>query len=275
MTLVFIYKMILGLFFSSLAASFGYFAKLFHFSGVIVSIVTGTLIIACGPWYGIVLLGLFFCSSGFIHLMKLHFKNPLTDSISEKGAQRDGVQVLANSLPAVLSLIAFFITQQTIFLVGFTSGISGATADTWASEIGVLSKSKPRNILTRKTMVKGQSGGISLLGSLASIFGALLISCSFYLFLLMDNQFQTVAFYFVTIPFLAGYLNSILDSILGSAIQASYRCRVCGKQTEKSYHHDKPAQLVKGYVFITNDTVNFLSGCLTVLIGFGLYLLQN
>jgi uncharacterized membrane protein len=49
------------------------------------------------------------------------------------------------------------------------------------------------------------------------------------------------------------------DSLLGSLLQAKYRCAVCDSLTEKSEHCATPAKLVSGIRFINNDTVNALA----------------
>src|SRR5205085_12699885 len=55
----------------------------------------------------------------------------------------------------------------------FLGALGAATADTWATEVGVLSTSQPRLITTRKPVTAGASGGVTWLGSLAAAAGAL------------------------------------------------------------------------------------------------------
>lgn len=53
--------------------------------------------------------------------------------------------------------------------------------DTWASEVGVLSKSRPRLITTWNEVPAGTNGGMSKLGTLASILGGTFIGVIFYI----------------------------------------------------------------------------------------------
>lgn len=265
--LILLYKAIIGLISSGVIAGLGFLAKLLTASGAIASIVAGTIIIAIGPWYSIFLLGAFFASSGVIHLLKKALQYDSKDNFAEKSAQRDGIQVMANSLPALISLAIYAITKNTAFLIGYACVISGAAADTWASEIGVLSKRRPRSITTGKPLITGQSGGVSALGSCASICGALFTSLLFYGFLFLDHSFTFQPLHYLAVPLLAGVFDSLTDSILGATCQASYKCSVCGKATEKKSHHQQKTELIKGFSWLNNDGVNFLSGLSALTFG--------
>jgi hypothetical protein len=64
-----------------------------------------------------------------------------------------------------------------------------------------------------------------------------------------------------------------IDSLLGSAVQAKYRCRVCGALTEKKNHCGEAGVMEKGWRFIDNDGVNFLNNLSGALIALALYAL--
>lgn len=99
-----------------------------------------------------------FASSGCIYFLKKRMNATKATSIVEKGHTRDGWQVLANSLPAISSLVLFYYTENQLFLFGYVSGIAGATADTCGSEIGILSKRHPLSIISFKQIETGLSG---------------------------------------------------------------------------------------------------------------------
>lgn len=260
---------LLGLFASSFIAIFAGKKQLLTDSGVIATIVLGTVTCTIAPWPTWGLWILFFGSSVAIHLFKKIIDFTELDSFAEKGAVRDGFQILANSLPALLCLVGFAITQSDLFLIAFAAGVAGAAADTWASEIGVLSPTPPRSILTGKILPKGKSGGITLLGTCASLCGAGMIAAAYWVgFSLLQRQLISLKGPIIIL--LSGTLDSVFDSLLGAGLQASFQCRVCGRLTEKSVHHQQSTELVHGLRWFTNDWVNLVSGGLTVLLSLGL-----
>ena len=59
--------------------------------------------------------------------------------------------------------------------------VATATSDTWATEFGKLSKSKPISITTFQPIEHGLSGGITMIGLFGSILGASIIGLAAYL----------------------------------------------------------------------------------------------
>lgn len=253
-----------GLIFTALLGFVLFIAHYLTFSGYLAFIFLGTFLAALTPPFVWLLLGLFFGSAIFIHAIKKVASNQF-DTIGKKGAQRDAKQLLANSLPVLVAgLLAQFFPATFNWSEIMTALIAVSSADTWASEIGMLAKGDPYNILTLKKVATGLSGGVSLLGTFAAIGGSFLIAATYAggIFLFTPISFQPATFWQ---PFLLGVLGMFVDSLLGSALQSKYRCVVCHQITEQEYHHNKPCQLVHGLKFIDNDIVNLLTG-FTVLV---------
>lgn len=107
------------------------------------------------------------------------------------------------------------------------------------------------------------SGGISFIGTLASIIGSLLSTTCFFIFSLFSESSLPYP-HFLTI-FLIGIIASFIDSLLGSVLQGKY-LTIHNEFTEQK----KNNQLIKGYSWVTNDLVNFsttiVSSLLAVLI---------
>lgn len=247
------------------AAFMGYKDQLLTKSGAIAAFVVGTSVAAGFGWKGLLILGIFFSTSSFWSKFKREIKSRL-ELKQAKGSQRDWQQVAANGGIAALSSIAYFFYDHPIWFLAFAISIASANSDTWASEIGTLSRQKPFFIRNFKRIDKGTSGAVSLLGSFAGLAGSLLIAIvSFLLFDLSENQF--------TFIFVFGFLGNIIDTILGAFFQATFFCSICQSETEKQVHCNKPAKLIRGLPFMNNDVVNFLSGLLAVISSLAVYII--
>ena len=158
----------------------------------------------------------------------------------------------------MLWLSLFLPDQEHLILLSFAV-FSAAAADTFASEIGMLSKGKVFNILNFKPIQSGLSGGVSWAGLGAGALGSLLLS------LLAFPQFGWPGVAFV---FVLGFIGSILDSLLGSVFQRKYMGQHGQLQDKPNHDHEKPA---KGFQIITNNAVNLLSLSLIACCGLFVY----
>jgi uncharacterized membrane protein len=142
-------------------------------------------------------------------------------------------------------------------------------ADTWATELGVLSRAPPRLITTSKPVAPGTSGGLTAAGTLAALGGAALIGLVAAGFGLAAGQpFLSAAGLFL-LACLAGLLGSLFDSLLGATVQAIYYCDACGKETERHPLHScgAPTRRLRGWRWMNNDWVNFISAAGGTAIG--------
>ncbi|MCK4385696.1 MAG: DUF92 domain-containing protein, partial [candidate division Zixibacteria bacterium] len=168
---------------------------------------------------------------------------------------RDIWQVFSNgSIAASMVLLHFFFPSFIWYLLYLTA-LAAVTADTWATEIGILSKSEPVLITSFRKVSPGRSGGITFLGTSASFLGSLVLASSGMIpyFSAYQMDFETV--FLIT---LWGFFASVLDSLLGATIQAQYLCPVCKKITERKIHcGNNQTTLYSGIFWINNDLVNF------------------
>jgi uncharacterized protein (TIGR00297 family) len=97
---------------------------------------------------------------------------------------------------------------------GFIGSIAVATADTLASEVGVVDKA-PRLITTFKKVSPGTDGGISPLGTAAGIVGAGIIGVFAYILGISADPFNALK-----IAIIAGTFGCFVDSILGAVLES-------------------------------------------------------
>ena len=230
-------------------------------SGAFTAALLGFVVMYIGGVSAIVLLLFFFLSSSVIS------KLVRSDcSIAAKGSERDMMQVIANGLPAALSLILFRISPYPdAFLAAFAAALAEAEADTLSGEIGRLSHRDPVSIITLTRVPKGISGGITILGLVSGALASFLVS------LLFLGTFGCSLVAFLTVA-ASGFLGSVLDSFLGATVQVHYR-RKDGSITEKSEENGERNERARGIRWMDNDMVNLLSGFFSVALSSSFMLL--
>lgn len=226
-------------------------------SGAAVGAAVGTAILFAGGFPAYALLVGFFLSSTAVG--RLFVGKRVDRRVEEKGGRRDAFQVLANAGTATVAAMLYAATKNLVWLVAFATAFAEANADTWASEIGVLYRKLPRSILSGKELTPGTSGGVSPLGFLASALGAAFIGLLFAAAYGLDPVPKASWGLVALIAAGSGFAGSVLDSVLGAAIQAQYTCIVTGRYTERPRTDGRPNVLVRGFRWVTNDMVNFLS----------------
>lgn len=243
----------------------GYRVKSLTTSGAAAAFVVGLAVYAGFGAKGLFLLGIFFATSSFWSNYKSAAKRTLEEKLA-KGATRDWRQVFANGGMAAVFSILYLFYQDQILLLGFMVSLASANSDTWASEIGSLSKRAPIYIRTFKRVDKGTSGAVSMLGSTAALLGALTIAVVGFLLFKPAPLVLALVFIF-------GYLGNVIDTLFGAFIQQVYACRQCGIETEKRFHCGQPTSQIKGISLMDNDMVNFLSGLFAAMLAIALYLI--
>ena len=193
-------------------------------------------------------------------------------SAQEKGGRRSWPNALANGLVGAVAAIFELATHQEIYAVAFLGCIAAAMSDTVATEIGLLSASKPRLILDpRKIVVPGTSGGVSAIGEIAGLVSAIgLGSLGAALKVVSGTPWEI--FYALIAVMTAAFVAMNFDSLLGATVQGKNKCKVCGADTENLYHHGEPTNSEKGIRFLDNNAVNLIATIAAALISIALYL---
>ncbi|KND88872.1 hypothetical protein TOPH_06493 [Tolypocladium ophioglossoides CBS 100239] len=226
------------------------------------------------PWnLPFVLLCVFFLAGTRVTHVKESVKATLT--VHSRGASggegpRTHVQVFANSLMASILTVLHayqlraraaayadpnatnpegtvcFSWGGDLLVVGIIANYAAVAADTFSSELGILSKGEPRLItsLTLRKVPRGTNGGVTLTGLAAGLFGSMVVVTSAMLFLpacspetapslgggapwLVDQRRLFMGFLV-----LWGALGSVLDSFLGGMFQRSVKDLRSGKIVE-------------------------------------------
>lgn len=249
-----------------------YFLHFLDGSGAVSTFLLGVVIFGTGKWEFSIPILLFFFLSSVLSKLGKKWKQRFADTF-QKGGRRDSGQVIANGGIAGIIVLLWNYFPQDVWYFVFVGSVAAVTADTWATEIGVFSRNSPRDVLTFRRVAPGTSGGITLLGLTGGLLGSFIIV---YIGSLVTHRYDHVlkAGALFAIVVAAGLVGSLVDSILGTTVQAQYRCNVCGKITEKKIHcQNHPTALIAGYRLIDNDVVNLIcaiSGAMFTWIGYQL-----
>lgn len=251
-------------FFIVIVALASYYYKFLSFSGTVSAVVTGMFVSSGFGIKGLILMGIFFLTSSLLSKYKQKRKENLGE-LHEKGSARDWAQVAANGGTAAIAGLMNTLSPDPVWMLAFSISLASANSDTWASELGVLSKSDPVSIKGFKNVPRGTSGAISGIGTIAAAAGSVLIAIA------ANLLFNLGPGWTVTI-FILGFAGSIVDTLLGAYLQAGYKCADCGLHTEKIMHCSKKTIKLAGHEWLNNDAVNFLSGFAAANMGMIIYI---
>lgn len=238
----------LGALFAGIIAFVAYRAHALTGGGALAAAFVGTAVYGSGnlPYAGVLLA--FFISSVALSRFGKARKSALLDA--GKHGPRDGAQVLANGGVAALCAVLGLHGAHGAWSAAFAGAFAAATADTWGTEIGTLFGGTPRSILTLRELPVGLSGGITRIGTLAELAGALFIALAAAGFAIAP-----------LVPVLAGGITgALVDSLLGASVQTLRWCPQCRRPCETEPHAcGANTSIIRGLQIISNDVVNFLA----------------
>jgi len=249
----------------TLAVPFSYLTvrrRSLSLGGAITASLLGIMVVLSTGAIWLIPLFLFFGSSSLIGKL---FPATVPAGDAKQKQPRDAIQVLANG--GVYTVIAAWMWyNQTLDIIRvhtipwellLLTAAAVATADTWSSELGQYFHRPTWDLVKWRRVPAGLSGGISWPGTLAGLGGAAFIAV-FGVFLVPHTspgdllQVATL-----------GFAGMLLDSMLGSILQATYRDPQTGALSDVC----PPAgELVSGFRWISNDLVNGIAIFLTVIL---------
>lgn len=284
-------KLALGAILAAIVAVAGWRARSLTAGGAAGAVVVGGAVFAGGGLQWGALLVIFFLSSSALTRWRRIEKSRAAQEFA-KGGRRDLGQVVANGGVAALLALAQLARPELDLTPAFIGAIAAVTADTWATEVGLLSRGTPRLITTGRRVPAGTSGAVTGLGLAAALAGGLLIGLATVGLAWLAGPVADVASPLIgaaggstasaagtTItgsaatprPLLiapaAALAASLADSLLGATAQAMYRCPRCDADTERRIHHcGDRTRLTRGLPFITNDAVNLVASAFGALV---------
>ena len=223
--------------------------RLLTVGGVVCAVVIDMMVSISLGNFGFVLMLSFLLLSVCADKAKSKAKNNANNPDEE--GKRNHVQVFANGfIPSLLALL-YLITNSYVFIIGYSAALAECLADTFASGIGAFSKTA-YDPFRMKKVENGLSGGMSVIGTLTALVSP-------FVFLLISVGFGAIYWNGFIICGASAFIGTVIDSMLGSLVQAKYKCKKCGLIIEKEYHCLENADLISGTSYVDNNTVNLIS----------------
>ncbi|KAI5644246.1 integral membrane protein DUF92 domain-containing protein [Phthorimaea operculella] len=260
-------------------AVYGYKKKSVNISGALFGLMVA-FVLTLSSYCHLAALFTFFISSSKATKFRAHLKKKIEEDFKEGEGQRNWIQVLCNGGMAtqfgLLYLLDIGASERPIDFVKdyraswLSMGILGCFAccngDTWASELGtVLSKSDPFLVTSFKRVPRGTNGGISVIGTFFSTVGGLVIGIAQYLTVIYFADGNALMYAppqwpMILFGALAGFLGSLIDSIIGATLQYSG----LDKDGKIVSHSSQTVKHISGRSILDNHSVNLIS---TVIMG--------
>jgi len=220
-------------------------------SGAVAAAACGSFAMIAGWRWGVVLVAYFVVAS-WLSRFRSAAKTQRLGGLAEKTGPRDARQVAANGGVFAIAAIAYAAKPDPLLQAIAAGALSASAADTWATELGMLSTSPARSILSWRAVAAGTSGGVTALGLLAGMAGA-----AFMTIVIWAVDWPAVA----TVAALAGgTFGGVLDSIVGASLQAQRWCAMCAVATEQRIHRCSTRTAVtRGVSWLDNDGVNAIA----------------
>lgn len=236
-------SLLIDLVFAAGFAAIAFGLRVLDWAGSLLAGVLAVLILQTVGFLYLALL-LAFVALGFA-VTKLFWRRKEALGVAEaKSGTRGWRNVAANGgVPAIIAAMTLLGFTAEEVALGFIAAIATASADTFASELGVLSGRVYLITAPWKRVPPGTNGGVSNWGHLVALGGATVASFAGVLLL------GEVPVTRVWIPILAGWIGCQIDSVLGALFEE---------------------ERGRAYGFLTKADVNFIS---ILLSAFGVLLL--
>ncbi len=169
------------------------------FKGILLALILGLLIYNIIGLNGLILLFIFLIISVIVSKTGYYEKKEM--GVNEK--ERGWLNVYSNGIMP----LAFAVLSSKFGIVPFISSVASAMADKFGSELGIFDDNV-FSIIGWKRIKPGLSGGVSPLGTFASLVGSLIISLSAY-------ALFNLSYIDVIVISISGFFGSLIDSLAG------------------------------------------------------------
>ena len=188
-----------------------YITRALTLDGIVASAVMGLTILVLSGLSGFLVLLLFLVVGSIATYIGKEKKKKLEHLDVKDLFGRSAYNVMSNGIVAmIISSLYILNINENMVNIAYLASISAVLADTLGSEIGVLSENAYL-ITSFKRVPPGTNGGVSLLGTAATLTGAFLIGIVALLYGYGVKELFVVA--------ISGTVGAFIDSLLGATLE--------------------------------------------------------
>lgn len=247
--------------------------------GALMAFMAGFITMLCSYSFFLAMAA-FFYSGSKVTKYKSHLKQKLEEDYKE-GGQRTWVQVFTNGFVGVTFALHHALDSgfeevpldfegnfhSTWLAIAVLSAFACCNGDTWASEIGsVAGPSRPRLITSWEEVPAGTNGGVTLVGTLSSIVGGAIVGLGYYTGIVLTfayNSRPPCQWFVIVVGAIAGFVGSIVDSLIGATLQYSGYC----KKSKRVVNVPSPTvERISGASILSNEAVNLVASSITAVL---------
>jgi uncharacterized protein (TIGR00297 family) len=246
-------RIILSCSLAGLVAYLAYRMRSLDLGGALAAFFVGLSIFMLGGLLGSVILLSFFITGSLLTQLP---------GISTQHGDKQGrswTQVFANAFVPLGALYGTALAPALSleWSLVFAGAFSTAAADTWATEIGSRYGMKTFSLTSLTYVRRGESGGVTVIGLVASLAGATMVGAT--VLLPLESGALRLPAETLSAVLLAGFAGSVLDSVAGSLIQARFHCSHCHEIVETRQHCGARTMHTRGLLIIDNSGVNLIT----------------
>ena len=245
-------------------AVLAYLARALDAGGALGAYVMGVIVLWTTRFEGFFLFLLFFLSCTVVGKVSKRLRKGRQEIEEKKGHRRDLLQVLSNGLMTTIAALLWFFTTKNVALIMFGAAVAEATSDTFAGEIGRLSRKGPVSVRNLRPVPAGMSGGVTFLGMAGAFLSSAAMALCWHLWFSGTNLYSAV------LVGLTGFAGAVIDSYLGAFVQAHYKDPDTGMLTEQDEKDGRKLELSQGIRWVDNDMVNLLSNVFSSVFALGM-----
>ncbi|KAL8613303.1 hypothetical protein ACOMHN_052543 [Nucella lapillus] len=274
------WRCVVAVFAPFIFAAYGLRKKSLSYSGALAGLLVGFVLTFSSLCFFSALLA-FFLTGSRATKYRAHLKRKLEDNFKE-GGQRDWKQVVCNGGVGAWFSILYLMEVGCVELpidfsrhyhpsslsLSVLASLACCCGDTLASELGtVLGGGSPRLLTTLKVVRRGTNGGVSVMGTMASGMGGVIVGVAYYLTLCLmagsPLHNPPPQWPIILVGALGGFLGSLIDSLLGATFQYSGYSHTDKKIVEMP---GPDVEHISGLALFDNHSVNLLSSLITAYI---------